>query len=71
MDCGAGICLIDPLFPDNEKCVCNPNAVITSAGHCRGKQFLFIKLTLVGLCFIFQKIEQKVVGDGCNLVVKD
>ena len=37
LKCGAGRCMIDPLFPDDQKCVCNSDAVMTKVGQCVGK----------------------------------
>ena len=35
--CGAGTCIIDPLFPKKPECVCNSNAVKTKDRKCEGE----------------------------------
>ena len=42
INCGAGKCLIDPLFPKKPVCVCNPDTVKTKDGKCECEYFYFL-----------------------------
>ena len=37
LKCGAGKCMIDPLYPKTPKCVCDPGETNTKDGKCAGE----------------------------------